>query len=487
MTEQSGNIIQFVLDGKITTINFKTEKFSPTTTVLNYLRSLPYHKGVKEGCAEGDCGACTVVVAEIDQGTKLQYRAINSCLLFLPMIHGKQLITVENLAQKEKGEVILHPVQQSLVDMNGSQCGFCTPGIVMTLFALYKTYKNPGREIIEDALTGNLCRCTGYHPILKAALLACDGKPDHFSKDEKVTIELLKRINSTNHQIEIEAEGQYYARPNDLKKALELIKKHPDAIIINGSTDIALKQTKKFEFLKNIIDLSKLDDLKFLIEKNDHIEIGAGLSLEEIKKSLKGNLLAFDEALSVFASKQIREMATLGGNIGTASPIGDTIPLLYAYNAKVKLISWAAERIINVEDFIQGYRQTDLQKGELIYSVIVPKHEFVRFYKVSKRKDLDISTVSAGFRLESTKQKVTDICLAFGGLAEIPKRAIQTENMLLNKKWTQENIKAAMEILFNEFLPISDARADAEFRKIAAKNLLMKFYQDTKNEGSLAR
>lgn len=480
---KTGNIIQFVLDDQVVTIDFEKQGLLPTLTVLNYLRSLPTHKGVKEGCAEGDCGACTVVLAELNNDNQLTYKAYNSCLIFLPMLHGKQLITVENLAIKKGQEIQLHPVQQAMVDLNGSQCGYCTPGIVMSMFALYKNYKNPTKEIIEDALTGNLCRCTGYQPILNAAAKACQhGNPDQFSKKEKETILMLTKIE--NKSISIVTRDQKYFKPTLLKKLFEFIEKYPSASIINGSSDIALKQTKQFEILEEIIDISGIEDLKKFKETEKEIRIGSGLSLETIRENIANQLPAFFNMLNVFASKQIREVATLGGNIGTASPIGDTIPLLMAYKAQLKLVRQSGERQISIEEFIKGYRKTDLQIGEIIHSIIIPKPKFhiVKFYKISKRKDLDISTVSAGFRLELSNDTVTDICLTFGGMAEMPKRAKSTEAFLLKKDWSYENIKEAANILQNEFTPISDARSGAEFRKIAAKNLLIKFYEETKQE-----
>ena len=479
---ESQNNIQFILDEKIISIDFNKQGLSPTLTVLNYLRSLPTHKGVKEGCAEGDCEACTVIIAELKKDKSLTYKAINSCLVFLPMLHGKQLITVENLAEKERQGIKLHPVQKAIVDLNGSQCGYCTPGIVMTMFALYKNYQNPEREIIEDALTGNLCRCTGYQPIIKAAQKACqNGNTDQFSKREKKTISLLNMIDKK--PVSIITSNQKYFQPIELQAIFKLLEEHPNTAIINGSTDIALKQTKKFEVLEEIIDLSKIEELKIFKETGSEFIIGSGLPLESIRDNVSDQLPAFTNMLNDFASKQIRNVATLGGNIGTASPIGDSIPLLVAYNAKLKLINRSGERQISIEEFIKGYRKTDLQKGEIIHSVIIPKptNQIIRFYKVSKRKDLDISTLSAGFRLELSDNKVTDVCLAFGGMAEIAKRATSTEKFLLNKEWSFENIKKAAKILKEEFKPISDARSGSEFRKIAAKNLLIKFYEETKH------
>jgi xanthine dehydrogenase small subunit len=476
--EDSQNNVQFVLDGKVITVDFEKQNISPTITVLNFLRSLPHHKGVKEGCAEGDCGACTVVIAE-PTGNKLHYKTINSCLVFLPMIHGKQLITVENLADSNNQ---LHPVQKALVELNGSQCGYCTPGIVMAMFALYKNYKNPDRKIIEDALTGNLCRCTGYQPIIDAAVESCNGNKDHFSKKAKEIIALLSRIE--NRSITLTTSNQTYFQPATIDEALELVQSHPSALLICGSTDIALLQTKKFKLLTKIIDLSRISDLQFYTESDDEITIGAGLDLENLREKLKDQFPAFREMLDVFASQQIRNLATLGGNVGTASPIGDSIPLLMAYQAIIILISEKGQRQFKIEDFLKGYRKTDLRKGEIIHSISIPKTNgnIVRFYKVSKRKDLDISTVSGGFRLKLSSQNVKDIYLAFGGMAEMPKRAIKTEQFLRNKKWTFENIVAGSKILYEEFTPISDARSGAEFRRLAAKNLLIKFYEETKKE-----
>ncbi len=479
------NTIKFLLDDNIVEIDFsKEENLKPTTTVLNYLRSLSNHKGVKEGCGEGDCGACTVVLAERGQNSKLKYKAVDSCLLFLPMIHGKQVITVENLSQRKNDKVILHPVQEAMVNAFGTQCGYCTPGFIMSLFALYKNHNNPSREIIENSLSGNLCRCTGYKSILEAAFDACNKNGvDHFSEKEDKTNKTLKEIDKDKTVIKIQTKKQTYFRPFTLDDALMLRKHYKNAIVINGATDIALKQTKKNELLSEILDLSGVEELKIYDEEENGFYFGAGMNLEDFKTLCDRKFSALYNILKVFGSLQIRNIATIGGNVGSASPIGDTLPTFMAYKTKVILQSSTKERELDIEDFIKGYRKTDLKPDELITSIYIPKPEknvFVKSFKVSKRKDLDISTVSLSARLELEKGVVKEIILAYGGMAEIPKRAFNTEKFLTGKKWNRENVESAMKEVFNEFTPISDARASSEFRKVMAKNLLMKFYIETK-------
>jgi len=475
------NIIKFLLDDNVVEIDFSKEKnLSPTTTVLNYLRGLSSHKGVKEGCAEGDCGACTIVLGELYSEKKIKYTAADSCLVFLPMIHGKQLITVENLSQKKDGKVILHPVQEAMVNSFGSQCGYCTPGFIMSLFALYKNHNNPSREIIEDSLSGNLCRCTGYQSILESAMKACSKNGlDHFTGRESMTIKILKEISKERTTIHINSSKQDYFHPFTLDDALMLRKHYRNAIVINGATDIALRQTKRNEVIPEIIDLSGVEELKIYDEEENGFYFGAGISIEKMKNICESQFPALYDILKVFGSLQIRNLATIGGNIGSASPIGDTLPVLFAKKARVILQSSRSRREIEIEDFIKGYRKTVLKDDELITSVFIPKpgkNEIIKSFKISKRKDLDISTVSLASKLVLDRNNVKEIILAYGGMAETTRRAKKTEEYFKGKEWNRKNIDEAMKIVREEFTPITDARASAEFRKIASGNLLMKMF-----------
>lgn len=482
--KHSGCKVRFVLDNKIQEVDFEKSQLSPTTTVLTYLRQIEGHKGVKEGCSEGDCGACTVVVAGLNNRRRLEYKSIDSCLVFLPMIHGKQLITIENLAVTTPIQTQLHPVQTAMINHHGSQCGYCTPGIVMSLFALYKNHTDPSREIVTDALTGNLCRCTGYRSIIDAALDVCHHPADdHFTTQEEHVLALLGEISSDETSLDLQSHGQRYLKPFTLEEALRLRSQHPDAIIIGGSTDTALLQTKKNITLSKILDLSAVDTLKFIVEDHRRVSLGAGTTLQELLEYADNRLPYLRDIAAVFGSLQIRNVATIGGNVGTASPIGDLLPVLLVLLAQVRLMKKEFQRDVSLQDFITGYRKTALAADELISMVWFEKpgdNEIIKSYKISKRKDLDISSVSAAMRLTFSKEgKISRARIAFGGVAAIPKRATQTENFLVGKSWDRATAMEAAAMLPAEYTPISDARADAAARNIMVKNLMIKFWTET--------
>jgi xanthine dehydrogenase small subunit len=483
MVAKSKGLLKFVLNNRIVGIDFGEKGMLPSTTVLNYLRSQPGHRGTKEGCAEGDCGACTVVLGELVNG-KIQYRAVDSCLLFLPAIHGKQLITVENLAIRNGHDIKLHPVQQAMVEQYGSQCGFCTPGFVMALFALYKSDIEITRYNLIQSLAGNLCRCTGYDPIYKAALQACLNRlPDHFDEHEAEVITLLHEIGSDIETLEIKTANQQYYLPANLEEALRLRSENPGARVVNGATDTAIRQNKFHEYLPEILDVSAVRELRTIGKQDDGYYFGAGVSLESFLAFSAGHLPRLLPMLEVFASWQIRNVATIGGNLATASPIGDLIPLFIALKARLELIGRAGSRWVEMEDFITGYRKNCLSNDELIKGVFIPFIEpgiVFKTEKISTRRDLDISTLSIAMRLKTNADNlIEEIILAYGGMADRPKRASNTEEFLMNKPWIKETIVKAQDLIEKDFTPISDARSGAGYRMLAAKNLLMKMFNPT--------
>ena len=477
------NAIHFLLNGEPVRLDLGPgSPWRPTTTVLQFLRAHPEFRGVKEGCAEGDCGACTVVLATEDEAAQPRYRAVDSCVLFLPSLDRTHLITIEGLRATSGA---LHPVQDALVRHAGSQCGFCTPGIVMSLFALYHTAGTIDREAVVDALAGNLCRCTGYRPVVDAGLEACAQQiPDAFTERE---VEILTRLRAIDcDDVLIEQEGQTYHRPASLASALRYRRDHPDAVIVNGGTDIALRVTKRHELLPSILDLSGVQELRKVRVSDGAIEAGAGVTMEELRRAATGVVPALADMLAVFGSRQIRNVATLGGNLGTGSPIGDTLPVLLALNATVTVGGPRGERVIPIDAFFTGYRTTACGPQELITAVripVPPAGTLVRSFKVSRRKDLDISTVSAAMRLRTSSDGAVDeIILAYGGMAAMPQRALQTEHALAGRSWSRTTIEAARDMLLKDFSPLTDVRGTSAYRSLIARNLLMKFWAATSGQ-----
>ncbi len=470
------NKIKFVYRNQIKEIDFDSSPFTPNTTLLQFLRSESGSKGTKEGCNEGDCGACSVVLIEKVNG-KLTYRAVNSCVMFLPSAHGKQILTIEDLGTTEN----LHPIQEIFVKEHASQCGFCTPGFIMSLFAQKAQKTDSSKEELIEAIEGNLCRCTGYRPIVVAAEDLA--KIQDISYFETYTRQdLIDKIDK-KETIIIKKDNYEYYIPFSLNDALRLKKEHQDAIISSGGTDLVLRVTKKKMPIHKIIDITMIDEIKGFRKDHTNLCIGAGTKIEDVYQITKKDIPALSQMLSLFGSKQIRNRASIGGNIATASPIGDTLPVLIALKAKLVLSAINTERIKTIENFIQGYRKTDLMSDELIKELILPLPEentITKSYKISKRTHLDISTVSAGFSLKLDKGKVSEIILAYGGMAEMPKRATDTETFLQGKEWNEKNILEATKILKKEFTPLSDARSSSEARTIMAKNLLIKFFEETK-------
>jgi xanthine dehydrogenase small subunit len=489
--------IRFLLDGELTTLVAP----APTRTVLQYLREDLARTGTKEGCAEGDCGACTVVIAErvpaVGGSAQLRYRAVNACIQFLPSLDGKALLTVESL---RRGGA-LHPVQQAMVDCHGAQCGFCTPGFVMSLFALYKTQSDPDRRAINDALAGNLCRCTGYRPIVDAACsmyelgralpdaaqdwigASADVQAPAALATERTILKQLESIDRASGVAFEHAEGTFHA-PRSLDELAALCETKPNARIVAGSTDVGLWVTKQHRALGDLIYTGAVRDLARIERTATHLEIGAAVTVTDAMGPLAEQYADADELFRRYGSPPIRNAGTLGGNVANGSPIGDSMPFLIAVGAEVVLRKGYTTRTLALESFYLDYQKTALAKGEFVQAVRVPlgrPGQWVRVYKISKRFDQDISALCGAFAIEVVGGNVRSIRIAFGGMAAIPKRALKTEAVLLGQAWNDANVARAVTTLQGEFTPLTDMRASAEYRRKVAANLLRKFFVEASN------
>ena len=465
----TSSIIKFVYQNQI----IEVKNPNPNETLLNYIRTKLKKTGTKEGCAEGGCGACSVVLAEF-KDNKINYFSVNSCIVFLPTLQGKQLILVEDLVN-ENGS--LHPVQQAMVNSHGSQCGFCTPGFVMSLFSMYKNYSRFNDDLIKENISGNLCRCTGYKPIIKAAKsLNKKNKNDQFSKNKKNVIQLLKKIN--NESIVIFNKDKRYFAPRYVQELKKILKKNINSHLLSGGTDLSLVVTKERKDIDSIIYMNSINELNYIKNTNKYIEIGASTPLTKFENYIQKYYPDFNSILKRYGSVQIRNVATMAGNIATASPIGDTLPLLLSLDAKVVLKDIKKTKVVPLNEFFLDYRKTKLKKGQFIESVKIPffPKNIFKAYKISKRFDDDISSVCASFNLEMINKKIKNIKIAYGGMASIPKRAKNCEKVLLNSQITEEVIEKAKKALEQDFKPISDMRASGKYRITVAKNLLKKCF-----------
>ena len=470
--------VRFLLDDKL----HELTGFEPTTTLLDWLRLSERRTGVKEGCAEGDCGACTVAVGRPVAGG-VDYRAINACIRPLATLDGCQVLTVESLLS----EGALHPIQQALVDHHGSQCGFCTPGIVMSLHALSSLdeQKTPAR--IDDALAGNLCRCTGYRPIVDAALEAF-AKP--IAKPADKIASQLEALQD-RETIFIESGSNKFWAPATSDELARLVEEHPDAVLIAGATDVGLWITKELRLPPEIIYLGRVAELRGVSGDGSKLVIGAMTELTQARIALASIHPQIDELMRRFGSEQIRNSGTIGGNIANGSPIGDLPPVLIALGASIVLRKGAARRELPLEKFFLDYRKQDRLPGEFVEKIVLPAlpaDALFHVSKVSKRFDEDISAVCGAFFIRlDTSGVVLEARLAYGGMAGIPKRAAQAEAALISKLWTPATADAAAASLAKDFTPLDDWRASARYRSIVAANLLRRFSIETATPASPTR
>jgi xanthine dehydrogenase small subunit len=468
MREMSG--IRFQLNGRWRTEN----TISPSMTLLDYLRQNARLTGTKEGCAEGDCGACTVVVGLPHEDGKIIYRAVNSCLVLVPQVDALPVITVEGLAQPDG---TLHSAQQALVDADATQCGFCTPGFAMAMFALAQGGEARDDDTIHEALAGNLCRCTGYRPIVEACRAVRADPPGCGFADE------IGQAAS-----EYRAGAQLYLAPRSLEELVEAKAKHPDAIMLGGGTDLGLRASKEREAFPVAISTQWVTALRAICESAQALTIGGAATYTHALPFLAAHFPSFAALVRRIGSRQIRNLGTLAGNLANASPIGDTIPCLMALDATLTLRSKRGARAVKADDFILGYRKTALEKDEIVEKISIPLLKAgttFTAYKLSKRFDQDISTVIGAFRLRVEDGKVAELRAAYGGMAATTARAQHVEAALTGKSWTTDTLKDIDSLVAKDFQPMTDHRGTAAYRLRAAANLLRRLHAQTTGGATL--
>ncbi len=511
--------IRFVHRGRIVSV----DGAAPTRSVLEWLREDAGCTGTKEGCAEGDCGACTVIVAELaDSGAAsgapaaratvvggLSLRPVNACIRFLPTLDGKALLGVEDLAAINAGEPLhpgkadsLHPVQQAMVDCHGSQCGFCTPGFVMTLAATYERHceagTTPTRAQLADALSGNLCRCTGYRPILDAGQHMFTLPVRRLDAAPIVSLLQQLRADMPLHYVapnpavvqDGAARIDHFFAPRTLEQLALLRAERAQARLLAGCTDIGLWVNKMFRDLGDIVYIGDVDALKRIHVADGALHIGAGATLEDAWSALATHWPTLNEAWLRFAGPPVRHAGTMGGNVANGSPIGDSAPVLIALGARIQLRHGAAAREMALEDFYLDYMKNQLVPGEFVTGLSVPlptAAQQLRAYKISKRYDCDISALFAGLAIELDGDRVKSARFAFGGMAAVVKRARGAEAAVVGQPWTEATVDAAMRELGSDFTPLTDLRASADYRRQVAQGLLKRLWLETRTTQPLAQ
>jgi xanthine dehydrogenase small subunit len=480
MTEVA-SAIRFMLNGE----DISLTDVAPDLTLLDWLRLERRLRGSKEGCAEGDCGACTVLVGRLADD-EIIYDSVTACIRFVASLHGTHVVTIEHL-RGENGA--LHPVQQAMVDHHGSQCGFCTPGFVMSLYGLWMREPNPTRSAIEKALQGNLCRCTGYAPIIRAAeAISSYGQPqgDPLWAERIAVKDKIKALND-GRRVEIGEGDKKVIIPASVDDFAAAYEAHPEARIVAGSTDVGLWVTKFMRNIGPVIFIGHLQELREVCASEAAVRFGAGVSYSEALPFIHSHFPQLRELWNRFAGEQVRNMGTIGGNIANGSPIGDTPPPFIALGARLHLRKGETRREMALEDYFIAYGKQDRQPGEFVEAVTVPTvpaGETFATYKLSKRREEDISALCGSFRIGlDASGNVRSAVIAFGGMAATPKRASAVEAALIGQSWDMETVEAALSAFAVDYQPISDMRASADYRLLAAQNLLKRFFLETAGQG----